>query len=73
MVKCYCVVCKKKGVDMKDPVIGRTSRGGYIAKGLCSKCGKTKVCAMLSEVDAMACVKAGAKDNTKNIPKPKKK
>jgi hypothetical protein len=74
MVKAYCVVCKEKNVEMKDPVIGRTSKGGYIAKGICSKCNKTKMCAMMSKDNAEAAIKAGdAKDDTKNIPKPKKK
>jgi hypothetical protein len=48
----YCVVCKKKKVPMKDPVIGKTSRGGYMAKGICTNCNKTKMCAMMSKDDA---------------------
>ncbi len=59
MVKAYCVTCKEKGVDMKDPVIEKTSRGGYIAKGLCSKCGKTKMCAMMSEDNAKKAIESG--------------
>ena len=56
MVKGYCVVCKEKGVDMKDPQIVQTSRGGYMAKGMCTKCNKTKMCAervLLSYAGAM--------------------
>lgn len=26
MVEAYCVVCKEKGVEMSNPVIGRTSK-----------------------------------------------
>ena len=36
MVNAYCVVCKKKGVKMKSTVICKTSRGGFMAKGICS-------------------------------------
>ncbi len=59
MVQGYCVVCKAKGVEMKDPVIGKTSRGGYIAKGTCSKCNKTKMCAMMSKDNAEKAIESG--------------
>jgi hypothetical protein len=59
MVEGYCVTCKQKGVKLKDPVIERTSRGGYIAKGVCSKCNKTRVCAMMSKENAEKAIKAG--------------
>ena len=59
MVQGYCVVCKEKGVKMKEPVIGKTSRGGYIAKGICSKCNKTKMCAMMSEDNAKKAIETG--------------
>ncbi len=59
MVKAYCVVCKQKGVEMKDPKISKTARGGYIAKGICSKCGKTKVCAMMSKENAEKAIADG--------------
>ena len=59
MVKAYCVVCKKKGVKMKDPVIGKTSRGGFMAKGICSNCNKTKMCAMMSKDNAEKAIKDG--------------
>jgi hypothetical protein len=65
MVEAYCVVCKDKGGTkkriMKDPVIGKTSRGGFIAKGICSTCNKTKMCAMMSKENAEKAVKDGAK------------
>ena len=64
MVKGYCVRCKEKGVNLKDPVIEKTSRGGFIAKGICSKCNKTKVCAMMSEDNAKKAIESGeAKKN----------
>jgi len=59
MVKGYCVVCKEKGVEMDNPVIEKTARGGYMAKGTCSKCKKTKMCAMMSEANAMKAIGAG--------------
>ena len=59
MVKGYCVVCKKKGVEMKDPVIKKTSRGGYMAQGLCSNCNKTKMSAMMSEENALKAIEDG--------------
>ena len=59
MVKAYCVVCKEKGGEMKSPVIEMTSRGGYIAKGICSKCNKTKMCAMMSKDNAEKALESG--------------
>ena len=59
MVKAYCVVCKEKGVEMKDPVIEKTSRGGFMAKGICSKDGKTKMCAMMSKDNAEKAISSG--------------
>ncbi len=61
MVKAYCVVCKKKGVEMKDPEICQTARGGYMAKGLCTSCNKTKMCVMMSKDSADKAIKEGAK------------
>jgi len=58
MVKAYCVRCKIKGVTMKNPVIHKTAKGGYMAKGACSKCG-TKMCAMMSKDTADAALKSG--------------
>jgi len=59
MVKAYCVVCKEKGVEVKDPVINKTVKGGYMAKGICSKCNKTKVCAMMSKDNAEKAIADG--------------
>lgn len=59
MVKGYCVVCKQKGVEMKSPVIEKTSRGGFMAKGICSKCNKTKMCAMMSKDNAEKAIASG--------------
>ena len=59
MVKGYCVRCKQKGIEMKNPKIVQTARGGYMAKGICSKCG-TKMCAMLSKENAEKAIKEGA-------------
>jgi len=62
MVEAYCVKCKKKGQNMKDPVINQTARGGFMAKGKCPDCGTT-MCAMMSKEKAEAAIKEGAKKN----------
>ncbi len=59
MVEGRCMGCKTQ-MKMKDPVVSQTARGGYIAKGVCSKCG-TKMAAMMSKEKAEAAVKEGAK------------
>lgn len=59
MVKAYCVVCKEKGVKMKDPVINKTARGGFMAKGTCSKCNKTTMCVMMSKDNAEKAMASG--------------
>ena len=65
MVKAYCVKCKEKGVKMANPVIHRTAKGGYMAKGKHEKCGTT-LCAMMSKVNADAALGSGeAKKETK--------
>jgi len=51
MVEAYCVKCKKKGQKMKEPKIGQTPKGGYMAKGKCPDCGTT-MCAMMSKEKA---------------------
>ena len=61
MVTGYCVRCKEKGVELKDPKIVKTARGGYMAKGICSKCNKTTVCGMMSEENAKKAIEEGAK------------
>ncbi|UCD21090.1 MAG: hypothetical protein JSW08_00895 [archaeon] len=59
MVEGYCVVCKEKGVKIDNPVISQTKRGGFIAKGKCSKCKKTTVCAMISKENAEKAITNG--------------
>lgn len=46
----YSVKAGKK-VDMIDPVISKTKKGGFIAKGKCPETGIT-VCAMMSKDNA---------------------
>jgi hypothetical protein len=60
MVEAYCVKCKKKGQEMKDAAVTQTTRGGYMAKGKCPKCG-TVMCAMMSKDNAEKAIKQGAK------------
>jgi uncharacterized Zn finger protein len=60
MVEAYCVKCKKKGQQMKDAVMTKTSRGGYMAKGKCPECG-TVMCAMMSKENAEKAMKQGVK------------
>ncbi|MBS3070897.1 hypothetical protein J4407_01185 [Candidatus Pacearchaeota archaeon] len=60
MVQAYCVKCKAKGREMKDPKIVKTSRGGFMAQGPCSVCG-TKMSAMMSQENAEKAIKSGAK------------
>jgi hypothetical protein len=57
MVEGYSVKAKKK-VTIQNPVISKTAKGGYIAKGACPESGIT-VCAMMSEVNALAAIEAG--------------
>ena len=33
MVTGYCVKCKEKGVELTDPEVVQTAKGGYMAKG----------------------------------------
>lgn len=53
----YSVKAKKK-VDIKDPTIVKTAKGGYMAKGKCPETDIT-VCAMLSEANAMKAIESG--------------
>lgn len=59
MVQGYCVKCKEKGVEMKEPEINQTARGGFMAKGNCSKCG-TRMCAMMSKDNAEKAISDGS-------------
>lgn len=49
----YCVKCKEKGVKLDNAKIHKTKKGGYMAKGVHSKCGTT-VCSIMSEEKAKA-------------------
>ncbi|MBR9702016.1 hypothetical protein GOV13_03775 [Candidatus Pacearchaeota archaeon] len=60
MVTGYCVKCKKKGQEMKDPEICQTAKGGFMAKGICTACG-CKMCAMMSKDNAEKAIADGAK------------
>lgn len=60
MVQGYCVKCKVKGREMKNPTINQTVRGGYMAQGACASCG-TKMSAMMSKDNAEKAIKQGAK------------
>ena len=63
MVTGYCVKCKEKGVELKDAMINKTARGGYMAKGKHEACGTT-VCAMMSKDNAEKAMASGeAKKN----------
>ena len=48
---------KEKGVAMKEAVITKTSRGGYMAQGNDGK--GNKMTTMLGEAKALACIKEG--------------
>lgn len=60
MVTGYCVKCKKKGVELSEPEIHQTKKGGFMAKGKHTECGTT-VCAMMSKVNAEKAITEGAK------------
>ena len=56
-ITAYNVKTKEKNVEMKDAVITKTSRGGYMAQGTDGK--GNKLTTMLSEAKAMEAIKAG--------------
>ena len=56
-ITAYNVKTKEKNVEMKDAVITKTSRGGYMAEGTDGK--GNKLTTMLSESKAMEAIKAG--------------
>ncbi len=60
MVTGYCVRCKEKGREMKNPAINKTAKGGYMAKGNCKECD-TRMCAMMSKDNAEKSIEDGAK------------
>jgi hypothetical protein len=53
----YSVKAKKK-VDIQDPAISKTAKGGFIAKGKCPETGIT-VCAMMSQEKAEKAIADG--------------
>lgn len=57
MITAYSVKAKKK-VEMKDPAIHKTKRGGFMAKGICPETGIT-VCAMMSKEKAEEAIASG--------------
>ena len=59
MVTAYCVKCKEKGVEMSAPEVGKTEKGGFMAKGKHEECGTT-VCAMMSKDNAEKAIENGA-------------
>lgn len=56
----YCVKCEEKGVELTNPEIHQTAKGGYMAKGKHEKCGTT-VAAIMSKEKAEKAVEEGAK------------
>jgi hypothetical protein len=56
-ITAYNVKTKEKNVEMKDAVITKTARGGYMAQGNDGK--GNKLTTMLSESKAMEAIKAG--------------
>lgn len=56
-ITAYNVKTKEKNVEMKDAVITKTSRGGYMAQGTDGK--GNKLTTMLSETKALEAIKAG--------------
>ena len=57
MLTAYNVKTKEKNVPMKDAVISKTAKGGYIAKGNDGK--GTKLTALLGEAKALDAIKSG--------------
>ncbi len=58
MATAYCVKCKEKGVEMLDPAIHQTKKGGFMAKGSCGKCSTT-LCAIMSKDNAEKAIADG--------------
>ncbi|MEP7196752.1 MAG: hypothetical protein ABI851_09535 [Saprospiraceae bacterium] len=53
----YNVKTKEKGVPIKDAVVTRTARGGYMVQGNDGK--GNKLTALVGEANALAAIKAG--------------
>ncbi len=58
MISGYCVKCKEKGVELKNPAIHQTKKGGFMAKGDCPKCSTT-ICCIMSKDKAEAAISNG--------------
>ncbi|MEO6190326.1 MAG: hypothetical protein ABIO44_08155 [Saprospiraceae bacterium] len=53
----YNVKTKEKGVPIKDAVVTKTARGGYMVQGNDGK--GNKLTALVGEANALAAIKAG--------------
>ncbi len=60
MITGYCVKCKKKGVELSNPAIHQTKKGGFMAKGSCPTCSTT-VCSIMSKANAEKAIADGVK------------
>ncbi len=58
MVIGRCMGCKAQK-EMSGPAINRTTRGGYMAKGKCKKCG-TNMAAIMSKDNAEKAIEDGS-------------
>ena len=56
-ITAYNVKTKEKGVEMKDAVVTKTSKGKFMAQGNDGK--GNKLTTFLSDANAMAAIKAG--------------
>ena len=56
----YCVKCKEKGVELTNPEIHQSAKGGFMAKGKHEKCGTT-VAAIMSKEKAEKAIEDGVK------------
>lgn len=60
MISGYCVKCKEKGVELSNPAIHKTKKGGFMAKGSCGTCGTT-VCSIMSKDNAERAMASGVR------------
>lgn len=56
-IRAYNVKTKEKNVEMKDAIITKTARGGYMAQGNDGK--GNKLTSLLSEVKALQAIQDG--------------
>lgn len=57
LLTAYCMKTKEKNVPMKDAVITKTSRGGFMAQG--NDGNGNKMTTMLGEAKALQAIKDG--------------